>query len=211
MPRIHGGNVAPVCTEPCHRTPPAGQTLGYARVSTGKQNLERQLDALAKHGIPDALIYTDKRTGGTVDRNGLNALLGYARSGDTIVCYTLDRLGRNLREVLNLIHELGAKGIAVKTLHDPLPIDTTDDGMGRIAVLLLGLFAEMEKTFIAERALHARTVAAAAGRHVGRPVAHAATAIEHARLLRDAGASLATITSKTGIPKTSLIRYLAKV
>jgi Resolvase, N terminal domain len=67
----------------------------------------------------------------------------------------LDRIGRNLREVLNLTHDLAGRGIGVRSLADPLPISTAGDGMGRIAFLLLALFAEMERTFTAERAAHA--------------------------------------------------------
>jgi DNA invertase Pin-like site-specific DNA recombinase len=193
-------------TEPATST---GMQLGYARVSTVKQNLERQLDALAAAGIPVDRIFTDKKTGANVQRPGLTDLLKYAREGDTIVVYTLDRLGRNLREVLNLVHDLAERGVGVRSLADPLPINTADEGMGRIAFLLLALFAEMERTFTAERAAHARAVAQAAGRHVGRPIAHSAEAIEYARLLKDHGESLGVIAEKTGIPKTSLHRYLA--
>ncbi|WP_329520690.1 recombinase family protein [Spirillospora sp. NBC_01491] len=188
--------------------PKGGMELGYARVSTTKQSLERQLDALAAAGIGDERIHVDKKTGATVDRDGLNALLGYARPGDTIVVHTLDRLGRNLREVLNLVHDLAERGIGVRSLADPLPINTTDEGMGRIAFLLLALFAEMERTFTAERAAHARAVAEASGRQIGRPVAHSDDKIEYARLLKAQGDSLGVIAAKTGIPKTSLHRYL---
>jgi DNA invertase Pin-like site-specific DNA recombinase len=191
--------------------PPRGLDLGYARVSTTKQHLERQLSALAAAGIPDDRIWTDKKTGATVERDGLDALLGYARPGDTIVVYTLDRLGRNLREVLNLVHDLDERGIGVKSLADPIAIDTTSEGMGRVAFLLLALFAEMERTFTAERAAHARAVAESAGRHVGRPVAYPPEKIEHARLLRAQGDSLAVIAAKTGIPKTSLHRYIGDI
>lgn len=125
--------------------------------------------------------------------------------------YTLDRLGRNLREILNLVHDLSEKGIGVRSLADPLPINTSDEGMGRVAFLLLARFAEMERTFTTERAAHARAVAEAAGRHVGRPVAHPAEKIEYARLLKAEGASLGKIAEKTGIPKTSLHRYLSDV
>ena len=188
--------------------PPTGLDIGYARVSTTKQSLERQLDALAAAGIPDTRIFTDKKTGATVDREGLTALLKYARAGDTIVVHTLDRLGRNLREVLNLVHDLAERDVGVRSLADPLPINTADEGIGRIAFLLLALFAEMERTFTAERAANARAVAEAKGRHVGRPVAHPADKIEYARLLKAQGASLVAIATKTGIPKTSLHRYL---
>ena len=73
-----------------------------------------------------------------------------------IVVHTLDRLGRNIRDVLNIVHDLAERGIAVRSLADPLPINTTDEGMDRIAFLLLALFAEMEHTFTAERTAHAR-------------------------------------------------------
>src|SRR5215475_2988727 len=186
-----------------------GLELGYARISTTKQSLDRQLDALATAAIPGEWIFTDKKTGTTIDREGLTAVLKYARGGDTIVVHTLDRLGRNLREVLNLVHDLAERDIGVRSLADPLPINTADAGMGRVAFLLLALFAEMERTFTAERAAHARAVAEAAGRHVGRPVAHPAEKIEYARLLKAQGDTLGQIAAKTGIPKTSLHRYLA--
>jgi DNA invertase Pin-like site-specific DNA recombinase len=141
---------------------PAGALLGYARVSTTRQHLERQFDALAQAGIEQARVFTDKRSGASTDRPGLAELLAYARAGDTVVVHTLDRLGRNLREVLNLVHELNERGVGVRSLADPLPIDTTGEGMGRVAFLLLALFAEMERTYTAERA--ARAIAHAAGR-----------------------------------------------
>lgn len=189
--------------------PQEGQELGYARVSTTKQHLDRQLDALSKEGIPDERIYVDKKTGANVDREGLDALLGYAREGDTIVTYTLDRLGRNMREVLNLVHELSERGVGVRTLADPLPINTRDEGMARLAFLLLALFAEMERVFNAERVAHARAVLESKGGKVGRPQAHSDHSIDYARRLRDDdGLSLSEISKRTGIPKSSLSRYL---
>jgi DNA invertase Pin-like site-specific DNA recombinase len=152
-----------------HDHPARGLDLGYARASTTKQSLGHQLDALIAAGIPDKRIYTDKKTGTTVDRPGLTEVLKYTRDGDTIVVHTLDRLGRNLREVLNLVHDLAGRGISVRSLADPLPINTADEGMGRIAFLLLALFAEMERTFTAERAARARAVAEAKNRRIGRP------------------------------------------
>jgi DNA invertase Pin-like site-specific DNA recombinase len=81
--------------------------------------------------------------------------------------------------------------------------------MGRVAFLLLALFAEMERTFTAERAAHARAIAEARNRCIGRPLAHSADKVEYARLLRAQGRSLGQIATKTGIPKTSRHRYLA--
>ncbi|MGH3874793.1 MAG: recombinase family protein [Pseudonocardiaceae bacterium] len=189
--------------------PPRGLDLGYARVSTTKQSLQRQLDALATAGIDIEHIYRDQRTGTTADRPGLTALIDYARAGDMIVVHTLDRLGRNLREVLQLVRDMAEGGIGVRSLADPLPINTADGGMGRTACLMLALFAEMERTYTAERAAHARTVADTTGRHVGRPLAHPADKIEQARRLQAQGHTLGQISAEIGIPKTSLHRYLA--
>jgi hypothetical protein len=104
---------------------------------------ERHLDVLAGCGIADERMFIDEKTGATTEREGLKAMLAYARRGDVIVVHTLVRLGRNIRDVLILIHGLAGCGIAVRSLVDLRPINTTDEGMGRIAVLFLALFAEM--------------------------------------------------------------------
>jgi DNA invertase Pin-like site-specific DNA recombinase len=135
--------------------------LAYCRVSTTKQDLDRQLDAVGKLGIPPERIYVDKKSGSTTDRPGLRALLSYAREGDVIVVHTLDRLGRTVRDTLNLIHELSERGIGVRNLADPIRIDSRarDDPMAQLAVVLLALFGQMERTYAIERAAHARAVA----------------------------------------------------
>jgi DNA invertase Pin-like site-specific DNA recombinase len=74
--------------------------LGYARVSTVKQDLDWQIDVLTATGIPAERIYFDKKSGSTVDRPGLRAVIAYAREGDVIVVHTLDRLGRTVRDTL---------------------------------------------------------------------------------------------------------------
>ena len=83
--------------------------LGYARVSTVKQDLDRQIEALREVGIAAERIYVDKKSGSTVNRPGLTAALDYAREGDVIVVHTLDRLGRTVRDTLNLIHDLSER------------------------------------------------------------------------------------------------------
>ncbi len=138
-----------------------GAELGYAQVSTAKQDLDRQIDALSAAGIPAERIYLDKKSGATTDRPGLRVLLDYARSVDVIVVHTLDRLGRTVRDTLNLIHDLAERGVGVRNLADP---------MAQLAVVLLALFGQMERTYTLERAAHARAVATATGRRVGRPV-----------------------------------------
>jgi len=184
--------------------------LGYARVSTAKQDLDRQIEALMEAGIARDRIYVDKKSGATVDRPGLRAVLGYARDGDVIVVHTLDRLGRTVRDTLNLIHELSERGIGVRNLADPIKVDSSnpDDPMAQLAVVLLALFAQMERTYTIERAAHARAVATAKGRRVGRPVLVDQAKLEWAAHLRESGHTVAEIVEKTGIPRTSLYRHL---
>jgi DNA invertase Pin-like site-specific DNA recombinase len=185
--------------------------LGYARVSTTHQDLERQLDALSKHGIPDERIYADKKTGATLDRPDFTELRRYARDGDTIVATNLDRLGRNLRECLNVVHDLREQGIGIKTLKDPIPIDTTDDSpMAELAVALLALFAHMERVFMRERAAHAREVAAAKGKQPGRPRKLDANQLAAARAALDAGQPVDQVAAAFGVSRATLYRNLAE-
>jgi DNA invertase Pin-like site-specific DNA recombinase len=111
---------------------------------------------------------------------------------------------------LNVVHELKERGVGVRTLADPLPIDTSnpDSPMAQLAVVMLALFGEMERTYAAERASHARAVASAHGRRTGRPSVVDADKLEHAALLRDKGFSMKEITAKTGLKRTTLYRHL---
>ncbi len=116
----------------------------YARVTTTQQDLDRQLDALAKAVIDNKRIHSDKKSGATADRPGLIDVMDGLRPGDVLVVYTLDRLGLTVRDVLNHIHELRAAGIGLRTLADAIPIDTSKpgDAMSELAIVLLSLFAQ---------------------------------------------------------------------
>lgn len=184
--------------------------LGYARVSTTKQDLERQIDALTQAGIAEERIYVDRKSGSTTDRPGLRNVVAYARAGDTIVVHTLDRLGRTVRDTLNLIHDLHQRDIGFRNLADPVRIDSTnpDDPMGQLAVVLLALFGQMERTYAVERAAHARTVATEKGRRTGRPSVVSDAQLAYATQLREGGATIAEITAKTGLTRSTLYRHL---
>jgi len=185
--------------------------LGYARVSTAKQDLERQIDALTATGISGDRIYVDKKSGATTDRPGLHAVLEYARHGDVIVVHTLDRLGRTVRDTLNLIHDLAGRGVGVRNLADPIKVDSTnpDDPMAQLAVVMLALFAQMERTYMLERVAHARAVATAHGRRVGRPSKVDAGKLDYARRLRDDnGLTVPEIVERTGLTRSTLYRHL---
>lgn len=184
--------------------------IGYARVSTTKQDLDRQIDALRQEGIAAKRIYVDKKSGANTNRPGLHAALDQARKGDVIVVHTLDRLGRTVRDTLNLIHDLADRGVGVRNLADPIRVDSSnpEDPMSQLAVVMLALFGQMERTYTIERAAHARTVATAKGRRAGRPSVVDPTKLAYAEHLRNEGHTIAQIVEKTGITRTTLYRHL---
>lgn len=145
-----------------------------------------------------------------MDRPGLRALLEYARDGDLIVVHTLDRLGRTVRDTLNLIHDLTERGIGLRNLADPIRVDSSNpsDRMAQLALVLLALFGQMERTYAIERAAHARAVATAKGRRIGRPVLVDQAKLDYAVHLRDSGDTIAEIVTKTGIARSNLYRHL---
>lgn len=198
------------------RTAPGERTgavmeFGYARVSTTHQDLERQLVALREYGIPEERIYTDRKTGATMDRPGWGKLQQMLREGDRIVATNLDRYGRNLRECLNIVHDLREQGVGIKTLKDPIPIDTGDASpMAEIAVALLALFAHMERVFMHERAAHAREVAAARGVRAGRPRKLTTDQLAAAQAALGAGQKPESVAAAFGVSRATLYRYLAE-
>lgn len=142
----------------------------------------------------------------------MRELVGYARDGDVIVVHTLDRLGRTVRDTLNLIHDLAERGIGVRNLADPIKVDSSDpsDPMAQLAVVLLALFGQMERTYALERAAHARAVATAKGRRIGRPVVVDRDQLEYAAHLRDSGHTIAEVVAKTGITRSTVYRHLPR-
>ena len=164
----------------------------------------------AAKGIPAKRIYVDKKSGSTTNRPGLHQALDQARDGDVIVVHTLDRLGRTVRDTLNLIHDLADRGVGVRNLADPIRVDSSnpEDPMSQLAVVMLALFGQMERTYAIERAAHARAVATAKGRRVGRPSVVDPSKLAYAQHLRTEGHTIAEIVEKTGITRTTLYRHL---
>lgn len=177
-------------------------------VSTAKQDLARQQDDLAATGVTTA--FADKKSGATTDRVGLREALRHARAGDVIVVHTLTAWAGQFGTHLTLVHELKERDVGIRTLADPLPIDTSNPNspMAQLAVVMLALFAEMERTYAAERESHAREVATANGRRTGRPTVVDPDKLEHAAMLRDRGVFMRDVVTKTGLARTTLYRRL---
>jgi DNA invertase Pin-like site-specific DNA recombinase len=137
-----------------------GHKIGYARVSTADQDPQLQLDALAAEGC--LKIYKDVATGTKADRPQWQACLDDLRPGDTLIIWKIDRLGRNLRDLVDIVAVLEDRGVGVKSLTNGI-VDTTT-AHGKLVFGMFALMAEYEAALIKERTLAGLTAARARGR-----------------------------------------------
>ena len=140
--------------------------IGYARVSTRDQNLDLQIDALLKAGCTARYIYKEQITGATRERPELKRLLEQIREGDIVIIWKLDRLGRSLTDLVQLVNEIQGKGAGLLSLHDN--IDTTTP-QGKLTFHIFAAIAEFERDIIRERTKAGLEAARARGRKGGRP------------------------------------------
>jgi DNA invertase Pin-like site-specific DNA recombinase len=178
--------------------------IGYARVSTEYQNLALQKDALNKAGCEQ--IYTDQISGTKARRPGLEQAFSHLRSGDTLVVWRLDRLGRSLRHLIDTVTELQEKGIGFKSLQES--IDTTTSG-GKLVFHIFGALAEFEREIIKERTQAGLQSARARGRTGGRPKALTPKQVQMLNnLAADPNHSIDEICRTLGIGRTTYYRYV---
>ena len=181
--------------------------LGYARVSTRDQNPDLQIDQLRQAGCEQ--IFQETISGARAERPVLNSLLEQVRAGDVIVIWKLDRLGRSLRHLVDLISTLMEKGVDLKSLQDP--IDTTRS-QGRLVFNLFASLAEFERDLIIERTQAGLTAARARGRTGGRPKGLSKAAEKKAvaaeALYRKGDLSVNEIAENLGVSKATLYKYL---
>ena len=153
--------------------------IGYARVSTDEQNLDLQIDALNAAGCEK--IFQDQGvSGATIERDGLSQVISACGAGDTLVVWKLDRLGRSLGFLCELIERFGNKGAGFQSLTDG--IDTTTSG-GKLVFHIMGALAEFERSLISERTKAGMQAAKRRGKRIGRPHALTASQREHAFML----------------------------
>ena len=145
--------------------------IGYMRVSKadGSQSTDLQRDALISAGVSPAHLYEDQASGRRDERPGLSACLKALRDGDTLLVWKLDRLGRNLRHLVNTVHDLTARGVGLKVLTGQgAAIDTTT-AAGKLVFGIFAALAEFERELISERTVAGLVSARARGRKGGRP------------------------------------------
>ena len=180
--------------------------IGYARVSTGDQNLDLQRDALRAAGCEK--IHEDRISGAKADRPGLAKAMEMARAGDVLAVWRLDRLGRSLHDLIILARALDEAGIGLMSLQER--IDTSSSG-GKLIFHMFGALAEFERNLIRERTQAGLSAARARGRKGGRPKTLDPAKRQLAVQLYDAKHhTIAEICRMMGISKPTLYNYLSE-
>jgi DNA invertase Pin-like site-specific DNA recombinase len=178
--------------------------IGYARVSSADQSLSLQLDALAQTGCER--VFQEKASGALDARPELERTLDHLREGDTLVVWRLDRLGRSLKHLIQLIGELEKRGVAFRSVTEG--IDTSTPG-GKLIFHVFGALAEFERELIRERTQAGLAAARARGRHGGRPTVMTPERLEVARSMHESRKhTLAAISATVGVSRATLYRSL---
>lgn len=177
-------------------------TVGYARVSTGNQRLDMQLDALTASGC--TRVYTDTASGALSARPGLDQALAELGEGDTLVVWRLDRLGRSLPHLVATIDTLAKRGVNLKSLHEA--IDTTTP-TGRLMVHLIASLAEFERELTVERTIAGLEAAKVRGASLGRPTVWTPQRAEAAGALLAAGATVTQVATALGVSRATIYRH----
>lgn len=177
--------------------------IGYARVSTLDQHLEAQLDALREVGCER--IFTDKASGVRADRPGLAQALDFAREGDTVVVWKLDRLGRSMKGLVDLAADLEQRQVELRSITDGID---TRGAAGRFFFHVMAALAVMERDLIRERTAAGLKAARKAGRVGGRPRAMTPAKVEAARVLLAASTPPRDVAKAVGVSVATLYRYL---
>ncbi|MDU1274992.1 MAG: recombinase family protein [Staphylococcus epidermidis] len=182
--------------------------IGYARVSTGLQNLNLQEDRLNQYGCEK--IFSDHISGSRSKRPGLDKAIEFARSGDTIVVWRLDRLGRNMEDLITLVNELNERGVSFHSLEENITMDKSSS-TGQLLFHLFAAFAEFERNLILERSSAGRIAARARGRYGGRPEKLNKQDLNLLKTLYDNGTPIKTIAEQWQVSRTTIYRYLNKL
>jgi DNA invertase Pin-like site-specific DNA recombinase len=180
--------------------------IGYARVSTADQNPDLQEDALQKAGCEK--IFRDVASGAVDSRKGLAEAIDYARDGDTLVVWKLDRLGRSLKHLIETVNGLATRKVGFQSLRESM--DTTTSG-GKLIFHVFGALSEFERELIRERTQAGLRAARARGRNGGRPAKMDARKISMARvLMENPAANITDVCDTLQVSRATLYRHLEK-
>lgn len=177
--------------------------IGYARVSVVTQRLDLQIDALNQHGVER--IFSEKMTGTRSDRPQLQEMLKFLREGDTVVVWKLDRIGRSMRDLINIVTNLQEKGVHFVSLKENID---TSSATGKLIFGIFASLAEFERDLISERTRAGLDAAKARGRKGGRPGVDEEKIALAVKMHESKQYSIPEILRATGISRTTLYRYL---
>ena len=180
-----------------------GQRIGYVRVSTLDQNPERQLE-----GIEVDRIFTDKASGKDVHREQLDALMGFARSGDTVIVHSMDRLARNLDDLRRIVQTLTEKNVRIDFVKENLSFTGEDSPMANLMLSVMGAFAEFERALLKERQREGIALAKQRGAYSGRKRSLTDADIIVLKSRVAAGEKKTHIARDLGISRETLYQYL---
>ena len=159
-----------------------GKRIGYVRVSAVDQNTARQLD-----GVELDKVFTDKASGKDTNRPQLKAALDYLRDGDVLVVHSMDRLARNISDLLNTVQTLNDRGVVVEFVKEGLTFTGDDSAISKLMLTIMGGVAEFERAMIRERQLEGIAKAKQAGKYRGRQSTMAGAQIKEIRVRAAAG------------------------
>ena len=179
------------------------QKIGYARVSTVEQNLDRQLDMLRSYGVDK--IYTEKMTGTKRDRPELNQLLERMEAGDTVVIESLSRLGRSTKDLIELVELFEKRGVQLVSLKESIDTSTST---GKLLFTIMSALAQFERDVLADRTREGLKAARARGHFGGRPRTDARKVCQAVKLYCTGQHTAREIEELTGVKKATLYRAL---
>lgn len=177
--------------------------VGYMRVSTdtGAQSTDLQRDALLAAGVDERHLFADHASGAKADRTGLKRCRAFLKAGDVLVVWKLDRLGRSLADLLDIVTDLAERGIGFRSLTEAF--DTTN-AQGKLLLSIFGALAEYERALIRERVMAGLEAARRRGRRGGRPPMIDAEKLEQIRQALASGASKASACRSFGVARSTL-------
>lgn len=181
--------------------------IGYARVSTQDQNLDRQRDQLQQDGCER--VYEEKASGAKSDRPELGRMLDALREGDVVVVAELSRLSRSVRDLFDIVGRIDAVGAQIKSLKEPW-LDTTTPH-GRLLFTFFSGISEFERDLIRQRTLEGMAAARARGRLGGHPTLDPKQVDLAIKMYDSRACTVAEITKATGVSKSALYRYLREL
>ena len=180
-----------------------GQRIGYIRVSTLDQHVERQLE-----GIEVAKTFIDKASGKDTKRPQLELLMSFVRTGDTVVVHSMDRLARNLDDLRRIVQTLTGRGVCIEFVKEHLSFTGEDSPMASLMLSVMGAFAEFERTLIHERQREGIALAKQRGAYKGRKKSLSQAEVANLRERLTTGISKAQVAREAGISRQTLYQYL---